>query len=98
MKIKTFGLEKSRVAAISGPPCGVLASATARVASAIGSITLLHSCETAGDPGILLIAVALTIGSCLVSGQAAAINGQIEGTLTDPAGAAVAGARVTADN
>ncbi len=46
---------------------------------------------------ILLVALA-TIGEIQVSGQSQALNGQIEGVVTDATGAIVAGATVTALN
>src|SRR6266849_5539930 len=48
---------------------------------------------------LLLVAVSLllvAVPGCF--GQAAAINGQIEGTVTDPSGAVVPGATITIEN
>lgn len=44
------------------------------------------------------ILLGLVLFSALAFGQASAINGQIEGTITDPAGAAVAGVKVQVAN
>ena len=47
----------------------------------------------------LLLAAALHSAYSLAAfGQASAINGQILGTVTDPSGASVSGAKVTAKN
>src|SRR5205807_5500364 len=47
---------------------------------------------------LLLAAVVLVLAMPACFGQASAINGQIEGTVTDPTGAVVPGATVTIEN
>jgi len=46
--------------------------------------------------GVLALLVSFAVPNCF--GQAAAVNGQIEGTVTDPSGAVVAGAPVSLEN
>src|SRR5712671_4363319 len=47
---------------------------------------------------LLLAALFLSLAVPACFGQASAINGQIEGTVTDPTGAVVPGAAVTIEN
>lgn len=46
----------------------------------------------------VILAIGFLTASTVLYGQAAAINGQIEGTITDASGAAIANAKVTAEN